>query len=883
MEKKLYNKDCITLDGRLDEPVWETVQEYTGFRKAKLQGGEVVKEQTFFKIIPYEDRIYIGVKCMEPDMAQVIESHSRRSIWETDRMEFYISPSGRSLDFYQFVVTFGEASYTCYYIEEGRTVPGPFKPEWHYATYAGEDFWSLEIELPLTAFYMTPNESWSDTWAISPLRGRTIAGVADGIYTTWAEIYRSTRETDKFPLVSGFPIRAPEDDLRIDEAIVTITEEKPDGYRGIMKVRTTGSEGGTFDFASDHGDSITVELDEGTNEFTVPCYFEELNRYQVSLELTRKRDGKRFKVYYPVRVTYEPIKLQFTLPEYRCNFYPGQDYSKIAGKVTAEKTVTLKLEGPGIETTVISPEADGSFTFATPNFREGEAWLTATIEDYEIKQKIRRLAPTGHTMSWISGGNLVVNGKPVLRRNLYAAYYRGGTAFQRKYDADDLHETKNIISQKDWIQPCELIKGSEAPGGEATQHRRPSEAMLRKIDERIEANKDRDFVYYYPSDEPECRRLSPVYMKHYCDYIADKDPYHVMLMASRSPDTLVDYVDWVETHPYINARIKEDGTRDYSRPLYTVGDFVDKVSKLNRPDKCIGFLPTCFASPGYSGSDYVTLDEYILHTWAAMIRGGKSIWPYAYHDVNDRASLYEGTRYIFSSFEALEDIILFGKRTTLTKSTTAEAVLYEHGEEKLFALLNFTQQPQTVTLESLTGEWHEFRGSRVFTGKTFELKPQETIVATNVIKGENLPTYAQTAALIDKLEYQRTHTGSLLFNRFLDINITTSGAWGLCRWKLFDGVPDNLACIIRENPDNFIELDLSKVRPAFAKVVVKGYCLETARLKVKLDDVWIAPAIAEESTEEFAKTFILQDAVSPNALRLEFMGRQVELYEIALF
>ncbi|MBQ6596586.1 MAG: hypothetical protein IJH79_03445, partial [Lentisphaeria bacterium] len=38
----------------------------------------------------------------------------------------------------------------------------------------------------------------------------------------------------------------------------------------------------------------------------------------------------------------------------------------------------------------------------------------------------------------ISGGNLIVDGKPVLRRNMYAQYYNGGEAFRRKYDADDL-------------------------------------------------------------------------------------------------------------------------------------------------------------------------------------------------------------------------------------------------------------------------------------------------------------------------------------------------------------------------------------------------------------------------------------------------------------
>ena len=32
MEKKLFDSNCITLDGKMDEPVWNEVAEYTDFR-----------------------------------------------------------------------------------------------------------------------------------------------------------------------------------------------------------------------------------------------------------------------------------------------------------------------------------------------------------------------------------------------------------------------------------------------------------------------------------------------------------------------------------------------------------------------------------------------------------------------------------------------------------------------------------------------------------------------------------------------------------------------------------------------------------------------------------------------------------------------------------
>ena len=51
MEQKLFSKDCVALDGRLDEPVWESVEAHTGF-KALGKADAVVEElQTFFKII----------------------------------------------------------------------------------------------------------------------------------------------------------------------------------------------------------------------------------------------------------------------------------------------------------------------------------------------------------------------------------------------------------------------------------------------------------------------------------------------------------------------------------------------------------------------------------------------------------------------------------------------------------------------------------------------------------------------------------------------------------------------------------------------------------------------------------------------------------------
>ena len=884
MEEKKINKYGIALDGCMDEPIWESAKEYTGFQKLKTHGGGAAPAETIFKILPCEDRVYIGVKCMEPDgMEEIIKSRYDQSLYNGHSVELFLSPCGSNQEYYQFVITINADTYTQYYSESGFIRPDPYKPNFACATYLGEDYWSAEIEFPLTAFYWTFHDHWSDKWLVNITRNRLYRGATQ--YSTWSDLEFNYHEPKNFRAIDGFPIRPERNDVRIFSAAVDLTNQTEDGYTGIMTVKTDNAVADEFVFASNYSEKKTVKLTAGSNEFTVPCFFEKEGKKDVMLSLTRTDDGELFKRHYPVRAVYEPIVLKLTLPEYRNNFYPGQDYSKVVGTVKTAKPVTLKLEGPGIETTEITLAAGGDFQFATPNFEEGEAWLTATIDGYEIKKKIRRLAPTAHKMTWISGGNLIVNGKPILRRNMYARDYKVGTAFDRRFEADNLYETEEFAETGlIHVQPQILLAGSEASGGEATKDQYPSEEMLRKVDALCEKYRDSDIYAYYISDEPECRSLSTVYLKHLYEYVADKDPYHLILTASRNADGNVEIADWFEAHPYLNPLVREDGKRVYDRPISCMGTYIDKIVKLNRPDKCIGFLPTCFAYKWNSlALDYPTFDEYITHTWAAMIHGGKSLWPYAAHDMNDRPALYEGTRYVFSSFAALEDIVLHGKRTRLLHNDIAEAVLYEHGDEKMFVLVNFTQEPQTITLDGLTGTWHEFRSDRIFTGNTFQLPSVSTIIGLNVVKGADLPTYAETAALVEKLEYERTHTGSLLYDRADDIKLTTSGFYKMTYYKLFDGMQDNLAGWVDNVPDNFIELDLTVVKPAFRKVVLRGYQIEDALVKIRVNGELVDPAVTETSLEEYAKTFMLADTVEPEALRFEFNGARPELYEIEVF
>lgn len=882
MKAQLFDESYITLDGRLDEAVWSTVEEYTDFSRPQNAGGASVPVKTAFRILPCEDRVYIGIVCEEPDMARVLAGQGSRSIWTTDNTEFFFSPSGSDFDFYHFAVTVGGQTVSKFYSESGVIQPDPYAPEWRSAVYVGDDFWSVEVEIPFTAFYMTPADSWNTNWRVNICRDRVDYNDGGKVkYYSWSKLNKTYIEPANFNVLGGFSVRPKENAVCISSASVEISDKTDNGLRGSLTVHTSNPEDADFIFTSDCTDESEVALKLGNNTFTVPCSFTEEGRQQIVLQLTRKSDGQSFKRWYPVRVAYEPIKLELTLPEYRGNFYPGQDYSKVAGKVIANKPVTVTLEGPGIGSKTVKPDADGMFVIDTPDFEIGDAMLTITDSVDTFTKKIRRLAPTDHTMTWISGGNLIVNGTPVLRRNMYAEYYQGGEAFKRRYDADNLHQTLGLCAQTPAIEPFRLIKGVEAPGGEALCDVVPCDEMFQKLEAVIEGNRNRDFGYYYLEDEPECRGISPIYLKHMYDFIAEKDPYHVVLIASRDARDYLDCFDWVEVHPYINVSV-QDGKRTYGRPINSLGRFVDNIAKMNRPDKCVGFLPTCFF-PGSIYGDYPNFEEMVCHTWAAMLPGGKSLWPFAYLGMNDRTCLYEGIRYVFSSFEALEELVLQAKRTDLVKNQDVHGVLYELNDEKMFVLVNMVGTPQHVTLDGISGTWYHFRHDETITGNSFDLAPFEVVIGTSKVKDTGLPTYQETVEKIAEGEYARTHTGSLLFDRYRDLPIAASCKISGAR-KLFDGVKDNWAAEMKssETP-KFLEMDLTKVKPTFTKVVVHGFQIDDTTIQIKDGEELITPAIAEEKVEEFSKTFILAESVCPEVLRFNFGLRRLELYEIELF
>ena len=374
----------------------------------------------------------------------------------------------------------------------------------------------------------------------------------------------------------------------------------------------------------------------------------------------------------------------------------------------------------------------------------------------------------------------------------------------------------------------------------------------------------------------------------------EKDPYHVILTASRAGKRYINCADWFDTHPYLCPYDDGRGNRKYNIPPNVTGAFLDAFGAWDRPDKCIGFIPTMFSYRVISlRNDYPTFAEYVCHVWAAMVRGGKTLRPFAYHDMGDRAALFEGNRYVNSTFAALEDFILYGKLTTLLRNADAECARWDMEDGKsMFALINFTPKSRTVAVPGLRGTFHEFRGDRTFgpseAAGGFAMKPFEVLVGTTDRRGEGLPTYAETSALVDRMEHERTHRDNQLLEKYAEVGFASSGSTKSF-YKLIDGVRDVLAWGGGRPSAKgaYVEFSFPDKPLRFSKVRVYGSGLDGMGVSIRSGGEWKSLEPKNVTTGEWMRELDFGAVEATVKIRISFpKGAKktppVELYEVEI-
>ncbi|MFA6716971.1 MAG: sugar-binding protein [Victivallaceae bacterium] len=185
-EKKCYPcymiSSPVKIDGQLDESAWRSLPETAGFHILHRQKYAEFK-QTFFKAGWNRKNLYLGVKCIEPDISQVKVSKKDGDsrICLEDSIELFLFPKTLQ-KYFQFMVNIQGKRWN------GIGAGSKVYPLWNWkaACFRGKGFWSLEVEIPFSVLVRTPADK--EKWDFNVTRNTTVSGIGSNRYTTWARL-----------------------------------------------------------------------------------------------------------------------------------------------------------------------------------------------------------------------------------------------------------------------------------------------------------------------------------------------------------------------------------------------------------------------------------------------------------------------------------------------------------------------------------------------------------------------------------------------------------------------------------------------------------------------------------------------------------------------
>lgn len=162
----------LTVDGRLDEPFWAQCEVATGLINTRTH--TPAEDQTRVRVAYTHTHLYIGVECLESDVAQLRATEQRedRVFAGDDWVEIHLDPPHNHRGKYAF---FTNPLGTRADANEGPS--GIFNygwsADWDCAAWVGPDRWSFEMRIPLSVFNYFRRDGTTWGFNVTRLQRRT--------------------------------------------------------------------------------------------------------------------------------------------------------------------------------------------------------------------------------------------------------------------------------------------------------------------------------------------------------------------------------------------------------------------------------------------------------------------------------------------------------------------------------------------------------------------------------------------------------------------------------------------------------------------------------------------------------------------------------------
>lgn len=685
----------IKLDGKLEEDIWKKSISFENFFLINSEKLSTVQTKVFFN---YDDsNLYFAFICQEPVINKLKNEVKENSlkVYRDDSVEIMLDADNNKYDYYHFL--FNPSGY---YGVEFRTQNGFVGSEIKdFKLYTGssieKDRWTLEIIIPYSSL---TQERIKENFSLNFARNRRVylpsvqeSSIAEkGQYhNPYAFIPLKLENIDLTLYAIEFK------DLRITEI-----EKKDKQYKVKLKskIKNLSNKERQFEIELYEGKlgilgktSLQI-FPEKEREVILDIEVPELNDYKLEVEIKDK--GKIvYSNVFPIKITYVPLSLELLKPFYRNSIFPSQKLNEIVVSAKTElkeeevKETNIEILLIDSENNLIIEKKEVAkkeiiFNLKIPKLKDGEYKIIGKLKKdgntiYETSIPLYKLPPTKGNEVYIDENlNLVVNGKPIM-----PIIWWGGSPPEEiaKTNCDGIICGTNELDKLKELGlygEVMLLWGAEQKKyweGKETL----SEEAIKIITEKVNAIKEHPaLLFYYLTDEPEVRNISPNVLKESYELIKKLDPYHPVQITNdtvKGIETYIECADLFFPDPYVCPRI--DGS--LTRPMTYIIPFMEEIKKAGKNKKFIGITPQVFdygkvfaSKPPYStrNNRAPTFIEERCMNYLAIVYGAKGFNYYVYGKREENhwgavniPDLRIGMPYLIKEKKALSEVILLGK------------------------------------------------------------------------------------------------------------------------------------------------------------------------------------------------------------------------------
>lgn len=139
----------LTLDGRLEEPAWDTAQAVTSFRQRDPHEGQPSTESTVVKLLYDEAHLYVGARLLDSEPGRILATELARDgdFDGDDRFAVLLDTFGDRRNAVLLRVNPNGARFDAVIRNESR-VDDDWDEQWWVETHVDEHGWTVEMQIP---------------------------------------------------------------------------------------------------------------------------------------------------------------------------------------------------------------------------------------------------------------------------------------------------------------------------------------------------------------------------------------------------------------------------------------------------------------------------------------------------------------------------------------------------------------------------------------------------------------------------------------------------------------------------------------------------------------------------------------------------------------